>query len=99
MTLFPNVALVGARFRGPDAVAICNDLEGKELTLLREPDNAYDPNAIQVFFHDMHIAYVERGQAAWIAPLMDEGASASIAHTGYVGEGKKRVPLATITVE
>lgn len=74
MPKFPDVKCVGMHFRGGDAVALAASLEeGEVLRLERETDNAHDGNAIKVFFESTHIGYVERGQAAWIAPLMDEG--------------------------
>ncbi|HLP67278.1 MAG TPA: HIRAN domain-containing protein [Rhizobium sp.] len=71
---FPNVNVVGMHFRGPDAKEAAANLEpGQELRLEREGDNPHDFNAIKVFFADLWIGYVERAQAAWIAPNMDEG--------------------------
>lgn len=71
---FPNVHVVGMHFRGPDAKEAAANLEpGQELRLEREPMNEYDGNAIKVFFSDLWIGYIERSQAAWIAPNMDEG--------------------------
>lgn len=76
MSTFPDVQVVGMHFRGPDAKEAAASLEpGTMLRLEREPDNQYDPNAIKVFFESLWIGYIERGQAAWIAPLMDEGAT------------------------
>ncbi|MBF83445.1 MAG: hypothetical protein CL489_03110 [Acidobacteria bacterium] len=42
-------------------------------TLVREPDNEHDPNAIQVFVAGEHIGYIPAQQAAWVANSMDAG--------------------------
>lgn len=98
MSTYPNVAVVGARFRGADAVALCRTIAlGTELRLKREPDNPYDPNAIKVMFHDQHIGYVERGQAAWIADDLDQGKTA-VAIVTDRQENKTVVPIVEITV-
>lgn len=70
---FPNVLVVGMHFRGPDAKEAAKNLPiGQTLRLEREPDNTHDGNAIKVFFEDLWLGYLEREQAAWIAPNMDE---------------------------
>jgi hypothetical protein len=43
------------------------------LTLLREPSNKHDPNAIEVFHNDFKLGYLPRGVATRIAPLMNRG--------------------------
>ena len=74
---FPEVRLVGAHFRGTEAVEYASALQGGEIfSLEREPENLYDQNAIKVVTPGgLHLAYVERGQAAWISGHMDEGAT------------------------
>ena len=42
-------------------------------TLVREPDNPYDPNAIKVMLGDNGLGYIPRGVASSISPLMDNG--------------------------
>lgn len=79
MTTFPNVAVVGMHFRGAHAVEIAAALvEGNTLQLEPEPDNAYDGNALKAIYDAgeaglIHIGYIERGQAAWITPLLETG--------------------------
>lgn len=71
---FPNVRVVGMHFRGADAKEAAENLQPEQvLRLEREPMNEHDPNAIKVFFEDLWLGYLERTQAAWIAPNMDEG--------------------------
>ncbi len=47
---FPNIYLRGMHFRGQHAKDYVDSLEpGQPLWLKREPDNQFDPNAIQVW--------------------------------------------------
>lgn len=74
MTDFPNVLVVGMHFRGGEAKQAAAAVPiGTVLRLVREPENQFDFNAIKVFLEDMHLGYLERGQAAWISPHMDAG--------------------------
>lgn len=76
---FPHVAVVGMHFRGEHAKAIVGNLVPPAgLVLAREPDNEYDSYAIKALWLGedevpIHIGYIERGQAAFIAPWMDDG--------------------------
>jgi hypothetical protein len=100
MTTFPNVACVGMHFRGPAAVDAAAQLEpGSTLTLIREPDNAFDAYAIKVMLEDLHLGYIERGQAAWISPLLDDGSEATATVTHIEQRGKNHHPILTIEVE
>jgi len=51
------------------------------IDLVREPDNKYDANAIQVLAEGndgyKHVGYVSRDLAARLAPLLDAGATAT----------------------
>lgn len=44
---------------------------GEPLTLIREPTNQYDPNAIQVWARDRHVGYVKATQARTLARHID----------------------------
>lgn len=73
--MYSNVEIRGAHFRGQHAVeylAACQP--GDELGLEREPENPYDSYAIKVLSQGdgLHIGYVAKEAAAWIAPEMDE---------------------------
>lgn len=71
---FPNVSVVGMYFRGPHAKAWAEQVPiGEELFYEREPENPYDPSAIKIMYNLEHVGYVERGQAAFIAPHIDAG--------------------------
>lgn len=75
----------GVNFRGEyikDFVTNREMLKPEDLVeLVREPDNAYDENAIMVMAQsvrdsanfDLHIGYVAREIAETVAPLMDGG--------------------------
>lgn len=68
--------LRGNNFRPIEAKAIANELaEGDVLTLMREPGNQFDPNAIMVLDPntEIHLGYVAKEVAQELAPLMDEG--------------------------
>jgi hypothetical protein len=96
---FPNVLCVGMHFRGQAAVNAASLLTPESpVRLEREPDNAFDAYAIKVMLEDIHIGYLERGQAAWISPLLDDGAEATAELTGKVQRGNNLHPIFTIHV-
>ena len=70
---FPEVTVVGMHFR-PNGKAIVESLlPPVTFVLEREPLNAYDGFAIKVLYDGEHIGYIERKQAMFIAPWMDQG--------------------------
>jgi len=97
---FPNVKTVGQFFRekeGIPAFLWSEEIEiGEPIEFEREPDNPHDPNAIKVLHNGLHMAYIERGQAALIATYLDSG----VAYTAHVsakdddGRGQE-IPLVT----
>ena len=94
---FPNVLVVGMHFRGSHAVAaVSSFLPPVELQLEREPQNPYDEFAIKVFYDGEHIGYVERGQAAFISPQIDEGQKYRCTVDDLVQKGKNLHPSCTI---
>lgn len=48
---------------------------GKEISLIREPENKYDEAAIAVYFNNEKIGYLPRAENATIALLMDQQAT------------------------
>lgn len=104
MTQFPNVLCVGMHFRGPAARDVAAALTPGDTVLLeREPDNAFDAYAIRVLVPDgdeppFHIGYIERGQAAWISPLIDDGATATAEVTGVEQRKNNLHPVLVIHV-
>lgn len=88
---------VGASFRPKEAKDIIRSLEiGDEIQLEREPDNAYDENAIKTLFNGTHIGYVEKDVAVEIAPLLDEDYPAKATVLSFLSDLK---PHLEITVE
>lgn len=70
---FPEVMIVGMHFR-PNGKAIVESLlPPVSFDLEREPYNQFDGFAIKVLYEGEHIGYVERKQAMFIAPWMDQG--------------------------
>jgi hypothetical protein len=70
--LVQNSPLAG--FRHGQAADAWPDLRnGDELTLVREPDNAFDPNAVRVEWHGRKLGYVPRRDNAALAWAMDRG--------------------------
>ena len=70
--LVQNSPLAG--FRHGEAADAWPDLRnGDELTLVREPDNAFDPNAVRVEWHGRKLGYVPRRDNAALAWAMDRG--------------------------
>ena len=54
-----------------DVVTLCDDVP---LALVREPDNPYDSNAIQVVAWDQfHLGYIPKAFNHYLAQLMDTG--------------------------
>ncbi|HEX4985820.1 MAG TPA: HIRAN domain-containing protein [Burkholderiales bacterium] len=46
---------------------------GDELTLVREPDNAYDPRAVRVDWNGHKLGYVPKAQNEAVARQLDRG--------------------------
>ena len=53
-------SVVGLPFRNVNP----NDIDASKLSILFEPDNAYDRNAIKILHGDDHIGYIDRENAA-----------------------------------
>jgi single-stranded-DNA-specific exonuclease len=67
-----NTKIVGVTFEGRQDV-IAGLQPGAELDLVRQPQNAFDPNAVAVHFGRLQIGFVKKAIAARIAPNMDAG--------------------------
>jgi len=103
MTTFSTL-LVGMHFRSVEAREIVSSLTEDSILLLeREPENAYDPNAIKVLFalddRAVHLGYIAREDAAYIAPQMDEGGEFVASVTGFEQRGKNLHPLLSVSDE
>jgi hypothetical protein len=51
-----------------------NMSDNASISLVREPENEYDPNAIMVMADKKQVGYVSKEENIMIAPLMDSGA-------------------------
>lgn len=67
---------------------------GEPLTLVREPSNQYDTNAVQIVIQDRHVGYVKGTQAVGLARAMDEAGYKSV--TGKLAFGGDRWPMAEV---
>ena len=57
---------------------VWNDLKvGDKLTLVREPDNAYDSNAVRVEWHGEKLGYMAHAGNDMVAKLLDKGIKVS----------------------
>ncbi|HEV8021396.1 MAG TPA: DEAD/DEAH box helicase, partial [Candidatus Lustribacter sp.] len=67
-----NTKIVGVTFEGRQD--LIGGLEpGHELELVRQPENAFDPNAVAVHFGRLQLGFVRKQIAARIAPNIDAG--------------------------
>jgi hypothetical protein len=65
-----------AGYRYAEAAAVWPLLRvGDELALVREPDNAFDPNAVRVEWHGRKLGYVPRRANPALAWGLDGGAA------------------------
>lgn len=70
-----QLAIVGTRFRGSDAIrAIGKMAPGAEVRLVREADNQYDSNAVQAWFLGMQVGFIPKQANPRLAAAMDAGA-------------------------
>jgi hypothetical protein len=63
-------SIVGQKHRNLDPY-LTGTLPGTPVTLVREPENGYDPNAIQVWIDGKMVGYIPKNQNAALATLMD----------------------------
>jgi hypothetical protein len=64
-----------AGFQFYQGKALWDELKpGDELTLVREPDNPYDENAVRVEWRGTKLGYIPRRENADVARQMDRGA-------------------------
>jgi single-stranded-DNA-specific exonuclease len=67
-----NTKIVGVTFEGRQDL-IAGLQPGQELELVRQPDNAFDPNAVAVHFGRLQLGFMRKPIAARIAPNIDAG--------------------------
>ena len=65
-----------AGFQFYDGKTLWDEMKaGDALTLVREPDNAYDANAVRVEWNGNRLGYIPRRENADVARQMDRGAA------------------------
>lgn len=71
MTGKPHLyAIVGMRHRGTEELVASLPAD-EPITLVREPGNRFDPNAVQVWARGRHVGYVPKTQNAVLARFID----------------------------
>lgn len=68
---FPT-KIMGVSFEGRQDI-IAGLRPGVDLLLARQPDNAFDPNAIGVAYGNLHLGFLRKEIALHLAPLIDGG--------------------------
>jgi hypothetical protein len=63
-------SIVGMKHRGSEAL-VASLPKGEPLTLIREPSNKFDRNAVQIWAQSKHIGYVRATQVAPLAAFID----------------------------
>src|SRR5665213_2243761 len=87
-----NTKIVGVTFEGRQDI-VGGVREGAELELRRDPDNAYDPNAIGVWFGALQLGFLKREIALRVAPNIDAGERYTAAVTAVTGGGTRSVGI------
>jgi single-stranded-DNA-specific exonuclease len=67
-----NTKIVGVTFEGRQD-SIAGMQPGHELELVRQPENAFDPNAIAVHYGRLQLGFLKKAIAARVAPNIDAG--------------------------
>lgn len=65
--------LVGQRFYPAGKPLLADANASTEVTLVREPENPFDPNAVAVHISGVKVGHLARADAALIASVMDAG--------------------------
>lgn len=80
--------LVGVKFPEIQAnITLCTT--GDQLTMEREPDNPFDPNAIRVYKSTIPLGYINRDLASQLAPRIDDGVEYVCIIQTVTGGGEK----------
>lgn len=70
-----TATIVGSRHHPGALDRLAELADGDEVTLVREPDNPYDPSAVAVHHDGLKLGYIPRGRAPEFAGPMDRGAT------------------------
>ena len=85
-----NTKIVGVSFEGRQDV-VAGVRAGTPLELRRQPDNAYDPNAIGVWYGALQLGFLKREIAQRVAPNIDGGERYTAEVTAVTGGGTRSV--------
>jgi single-stranded-DNA-specific exonuclease len=85
-----NTKVVGVSFEGRQDV-VAGMRAGAALELRRDPKNAYDPNAIGVWYGALQLGFLKREIAQRIAPNIDGGERYTAEVTAVTGGGTRSV--------
>jgi len=83
-----NTKVVGVSFEGRQDV-VAGLYAGLPLELRRHPDNAYDPNAIGVWYGALQLGFLKREIALRVAPNIDAGERYTAEVTAVTGGGER----------
>lgn len=86
--------IAGMQPRGTEDAVRAMD-SGAALELRREPTNAHDKNAVQIWSGDLMIGYVRGYQAKVLAPTMDAAKKTSLSGTLAFTDNSK-VPVVMV---
>ena len=64
-------SIVGQKHRGFDSHLV-GILPGTPVTLVREPDNKFDPNAVMVWIDGKHVGYIPSKENKALAEFIDQ---------------------------
>lgn len=78
-----NSSIVGMKFHTGAHDKLLATLPGSAVTLVREPTNKFDPNAIRCEIDGVMCGYVPKAQAARLADDMDNGRQVTAALYDY----------------
>jgi len=89
-----NFMVAGVRYEGRPAVILRDVSEGLNVSLMRDMDNDYSPNAIAVVTPSGgQIGFVPEDYAGQLAPLLDAGAKCRVNVTKILGRGHVPIPV------
>lgn len=84
MEMFADI--VGTHFRGSEAKRVCNALDIDDaVELVREPENAYDANAVACYVGEQHIGYIPAANNAQLALALDDEIACTAKVIGWNG--------------
>jgi HIRAN domain len=88
-------SIVGQKHRGLDPY-LAGILPGVPVTLVREPGNKYDPNAVMVWIDGKHVGYIPSKTNAALAQFIDQtGAPLTLENTNTIAMDSTLVDLAS----